>query len=134
MAEDESDWSIEAHRARKQRSREEDARRLAAGEVTREELALENGLFSNRKIIINRRVIHRSFAVHPGRWVSRQVMQRAGLTIREFADRLDIEEATLEPVLDGREPMTPEIAAQIEEVFRISAGTLMRMQKRRDLG
>lgn len=61
-------------------------------------------------------------------------MQPAGLTIKELADRLNLDEAKLEPVLEGREPMTPEIAAQIEEVCRISSGTLMRMQERRDLG
>lgn len=43
-----------AERAReKQASRDEDARRLAAGEVTREELAQENGLFHGWKFRIN---------------------------------------------------------------------------------
>ncbi len=133
MAEDKSEWSIETHRARKQRAREEDARRLAAGEVTREELGRENGLLSNRDLIGRIEVIHHAFAVHPGQWISRQVIEPAGLSLADFADRLGFKESALEPVLDGREPMTQEIAAQIEEAFSVSSGTLIRMQQRHDL-
>ena len=59
MADDKSFYfDVEERRAEKQRSRDEDARRLAAGEVTREELARENGLFSS-PVISNMRVVSR---------------------------------------------------------------------------
>lgn len=132
MPDDKQDWSIEEHRARKQRSREDDARRLAAGEVTREELGRENGLFSNRSMFKNIRIIHHGFTVHPGPWVNRQVIEPAGLTLKEFAEEVGIREASLAPVIAGKQPMTPEIASGIEDAFRILAGTLMRMQSRYD--
>lgn len=49
---------VRKRRAEKQASRDEDARRLAAGEVTREELAKENGLFSS-PAIRNMKVVKR---------------------------------------------------------------------------
>ena len=49
---------VQKRRAEKQAARDEDARRLACGEVTREELALENGLFSS-PAIENMRIIRR---------------------------------------------------------------------------
>ena len=49
---------VEKHRAEKQRSRDEDARRLTDGEVTRGQLARENGLFPS-PIISNIRIVSR---------------------------------------------------------------------------
>ncbi|MFW2349832.1 hypothetical protein [Qipengyuania sp.] len=51
-------FNVEERRAEKQKSREEDARRLAAGEVTKEELGRENRLFSS-PIISNMRIFRR---------------------------------------------------------------------------
>lgn len=45
-------------RAEKQRQRDADAQALARGEVTREELARANGLFSS-PLIVDRRVVRR---------------------------------------------------------------------------
>lgn len=51
-------FDVEERRAEKQKSRDEDARRLAAGEVTKDELGRENGLFSS-PIISNMRIVSR---------------------------------------------------------------------------
>tara|TARA_B100001179_G_scaffold2673_1_gene1870 strand:+ start:10451 stop:10675 length:225 start_codon:yes stop_codon:yes gene_type:complete len=66
MCDEEPKWTIEKHRADKQFSRDEDARRLESGEVTREELAKENGLFSS-PIIGKIRIVR-----HPPRAVQRK--------------------------------------------------------------
>ena len=50
--------NVRKRRAEKQALRDEDARRLAAGEVTRKHLAMGNGLFSS-PAIKNMRIIRR---------------------------------------------------------------------------
>lgn len=51
-------FDVEKRRAEKQEARDEDARRLEAGEITKDELGSENGLFSS-PIISNIRLVRR---------------------------------------------------------------------------
>lgn len=51
---------------------------------------------------------------HPGRLFRESCLYNASLTVVEAARRLDIEPAELEPILQGRAPLTPELALRIE--------------------
>jgi antitoxin HigA-1 len=71
---------------------------------------------------------HASFAIHPGPWIKRNVIEPYGMTIGEAADHMGISRPPFSNVLNGRAALSPELAARIERAFGVSARTLLNMQ------
>ena len=76
--------------------------------------------------------LHGSFAIHPGPWLREHVLKPYGMTITGVAGHLQVSRPVLSRVLNGNAPITPKMAISFEEVFGISAGTLLRMQSSHD--
>lgn len=72
--------------------------------------------------------LHSSIAVHPGRWLASEIVEPAGLTVSDAADKLGVSRQTMSKFLNGRQGLTGDMAIRFEKVFGLSADTLMRMQ------
>ena len=71
---------------------------------------------------------------HPGEILKDLVITPLGLTITDVATHLDISRKTLSKVLNGRGPITPEMALRLELVFKKpSADHWLRLQGAYDL-
>ena len=71
---------------------------------------------------------HASFAIHPGPWIKRNVIEPFGMTISQAADHMGISRPPFSNVLNGRAALSPELAARIERAFGVSARSLLNMQ------
>ena len=74
--------------------------------------------------------LHSGFAVHPGEWLRAEIVEPAGLTVTEAADRLRVTRQATSNLLNGKAGVSAEMAIRFEKVFGLSAETLMRMQSR----
>ena len=70
---------------------------------------------------------------HPGTVIHEEILKPLGLTISEAARRLDISRSRLSRVLNGKGPITPELAIRLEMAFKPSADSWMRQQAAYDL-
>jgi addiction module HigA family antidote len=70
---------------------------------------------------------------HPGSLIRHEIRNELGLTISEAAKRLGLRRATLHDLIEGKVPVSPEIAFRIEKVFGINMETLLTMQVRYDV-
>lgn len=77
--------------------------------------------------------LHRSFALHPGPWLRRNVVEPYRLTQAETADHLGVTRVALSNLLNGKSALSPEMAIRFEKMFGISAATILRMQSAYDL-
>lgn len=69
----------------------------------------------------------------PGRLFRESCLYNASLTVGEAARRLDVDPAELEPVLEGRAPLTPDLALRIERAGWPRAGIWTGQQAAYDL-
>ena len=67
-------------------------------------------------------------AVHPGALV-KDWMDEKGVAAAELASRAGISEASVRRIVEGREDITPTVAAALERATGISADFWMRVQK-----
>jgi addiction module HigA family antidote len=72
--------------------------------------------------------LHPSFAVHPGLWLRAEIVEPAGLTVTQLAERLCVTRQAASNLLNGNAGLSPEMAIRFEKAFRLKADTLMRMQ------
>lgn len=70
---------------------------------------------------------------HPGTLIREEILDELGLTVSDAANRLDMRRATLYDLIQGKVPVSREIAFQIERVFGINMETLLTMQVRYDV-
>ena len=71
---------------------------------------------------------------HPGEILNELVMIPLNLTVTDASAHLDISRKTLSKVLNGRGPITPEMALRLELVFKKpSADHWLRLQAAYDL-
>lgn len=77
--------------------------------------------------------LHRSFSVHPGPWLRRNVVEPYRLTQAEAAGHLGVTRVALSNLLNGKAALSPEMAIRFEKAFGISAATMLRMQAAHDL-
>jgi len=77
--------------------------------------------------------LHRSFTVHPGRWLRQEIVEPRALNVTELADHLDVARQSMSKLLNGRQGLSAEMAIRFEKAFGLSAETLMRMQASREL-
>lgn len=77
--------------------------------------------------------LHSSFAVHPGDWLRREIVEPAGLNVTELADHLDVSRQSISKLLNGRQGISADMAIRFEKAFGLKADTLMRMQAAHEL-
>lgn len=77
--------------------------------------------------------LHGSFAVHPGPWLRRNIVEPYRLNVSQAAAHLQVSRATMSNLLNGHADLSPEMAVRFEKAFGISAATLLRMQAAFDL-
>lgn len=65
----------------------------------------------------------------PGSFIRGEVIEGMQISISEMAKSLGVAETDFCAVIDGRAPISPEIATKIDDTFGISRDTLMRMQE-----
>jgi addiction module HigA family antidote len=70
--------------------------------------------------------------VHPGRIVKRNI-EALGITIEEFAERIDTSRQTVHAILSGRSAVTPVMAARLGRVFNTSSQLWLNMQAAYDV-
>ena len=72
--------------------------------------------------------LHSSFAAHPGEWLRAEIVEPAGFSVTELADRLHVTRQAMSNLLDGNSGLSAEMAIRFEKAFGVKADTLMRMQ------
>ena len=77
--------------------------------------------------------LHSSFAVHPGPWLRRNVVEPYGMSVSAAAAHLRVTRPAMSNLLNGNAALSPEMAVRFEKAFGISATTLVRMQAAHDL-
>jgi addiction module HigA family antidote len=77
--------------------------------------------------------LHSSFAVHPGVWLRAEVVEPAGLSVTELAERLRVTRQAMSNLLNGHQGLSAEMAIRFEKAFGLKADTLMRMQSAHEL-
>lgn len=71
---------------------------------------------------------HPSFAVHPGPWLKRNVVEPYGMTISGAAHHLGVARPPFSNLMNGKASLSPEMAIRFEKAFGVSAKTLLNMQ------
>ncbi len=77
--------------------------------------------------------MHPSLAVHPGSWLSSEVVGPSGVSINRLAARFQVTRQTLSNLFNGRMALSAAMAIRFEKAFGVRADTLMRMQVAYDL-
>lgn len=77
--------------------------------------------------------LHSSFAVHPGEWLRGEIVEPAGLSVAEAAERLHVSRPHMSNLLNGSAGLSAEMAMRCEKAFGLKADTLMRMQAAHEL-
>lgn len=77
--------------------------------------------------------LHKSFAVHPGKWVKAELVEPAGVSVTALADHMKVTRQVLSNVLKGNAGVSAQMAILFERTFGVKADTLMRMQAAHDL-
>ncbi len=71
--------------------------------------------------------------VHPGEVIREDILKPLRLSVSESARRLDVNRKTLSKILNGRRPITPEMAVRLEMAFKPSAESWLQQQANYDL-
>ena len=69
-----------------------------------------------------------TFAVHPGPWLKRNVIDHFALSVTDAADHLGVSRQSMSKLLNGRQGLTAEMAIRFEKAFGLKAETLMIME------
>jgi len=77
--------------------------------------------------------LHKSLAVHPGEWLRQEIVEPAGLSVTNAADRLHVTRQAMSNLLNGNAGLSAEMAIRFEKAFGLRAETLMRMQAAHEL-
>lgn len=77
--------------------------------------------------------LHSSFAVHPGPWLRRNVVEPYHLNVSTAASHLGVTRAAMSNLLNGHAGLSAEMAIRFEKAFGVPADTLVRMQAAHDL-
>lgn len=77
--------------------------------------------------------LHSSFAVHPGEWLRAEIVDPAGMSVTEAAERLHVTRQAMSNLLNGHAGLSAEMAIRFEKAFGLRADTLMRMQSANEL-
>lgn len=70
---------------------------------------------------------------HPGLIVKRSLIESAGLTVTEAAEKLKVGRVTLSKLINGKSGISPEMAVRLSIVLNTSSEMWMNMQGMYDL-
>ena len=70
---------------------------------------------------------------HPGQFIKMEVIEPLGLPVTKAAEILGVTRAALFALLNGRAPLSPDMALRIEKAFGPKMDTLLRMQTAYDI-
>jgi addiction module HigA family antidote len=65
---------------------------------------------------------------HPGAFIREEVIEPLELTVASAADALRVHRSQVSDLMDGKVPLSPEMALRVEKAFGVSMDTLLRMQ------
>jgi addiction module HigA family antidote len=78
--------------------------------------------------------VHSSFAVHPGPWLRRNIIEPFGMNnVTRLANHLGVTRQAVSALLNGNASLSPTMALRFEKAFGVKADTLLRMQLAYDL-
>ena len=77
--------------------------------------------------------LHSSFAVHPGPWLKRNVIDHVALSVTDLANHLGVSRQSMSKLLNGHQGLSAEMAIRFEKAFGLKADTLLRMQSAHEL-
>jgi antitoxin HigA-1 len=77
--------------------------------------------------------MHPALRVHPGEWLSHEIVEAYGLSVTDCAAHLGVSRQNMSALLNGRAAMSAMMALRFEKAFGIKAETLLRMQVAYDL-
>ena len=77
--------------------------------------------------------LHSSFAVHPGPWLKRNLIDHFAFSVTDAADHLGVSRQSMSKLLNGHQGLSAEMAIRFEKAFGLMADTLMRMQSAHEL-
>lgn len=77
--------------------------------------------------------LHPSFAVHPGPWLRRNVVEPFGHNVSTAAKHLAVTRAAMSNLLNGHAALSAEMALRFEKGYGIPANVLVRMQAEHEL-
>lgn len=77
--------------------------------------------------------LHPSLAVHPGKWLRREIVEPAGLSVTAAAARLHVTRQAMSNLLNGSAGLSADMAIRFEKAFGLKAETMMRMQAAHEL-
>ena len=77
--------------------------------------------------------LHSSFAVHPGPWLKRNVIDHFVLSVTDAADHLGVSRQSMSKLLNGHQGLSAEMSIRFEKAFGLKADTLLRMQSAYEL-
>jgi addiction module HigA family antidote len=78
--------------------------------------------------------VHSSFAVHPGPWLRRNIIEPFGMNnVTRLANHLGVTRQAVSALLNGNASLSPIMALRFEKAFGVKADTLLRMQLAYDL-
>ena len=72
--------------------------------------------------------MHASLAVHVGDWLSTEIVEPRGITVKALAEHIGVSRQALSTLLNGRANLSADMAIRFEKAFGVQADTLMRMQ------
>jgi antitoxin HigA-1 len=72
--------------------------------------------------------IHSYFAVHPGIWLRKEIVEPRGLGVTDLARHFGVSRQAISTLLNGRVGLSAEMAIRFEKAFGLQADTLCRMQ------
>lgn len=77
--------------------------------------------------------LHDSFAIHPGPFLSEEIVKPYRMDVSKVARHLGVTRPAMSNLLNGKAALSPDMAIRFEKAFGISAATILRMQAAYDL-
>ncbi len=71
------------------------------------------------------------YVVCPGKTLA-ETLEKAAISQSHLAERTGLSRKTINGIITGREPITPDTAIQLEKVFRVPAWFWLNLQKNYD--
>lgn len=72
--------------------------------------------------------MHPSLAVHAGDWLKTEIVEPAGVNVKDLAAHFGVSRQALSTLLNGHASLSADMAIRFEKAFGVRADTLMRMQ------
>jgi antitoxin HigA-1 len=82
---------------------------------------------------ITRKAAHMHKAVHPGEVLKELYLEPLGVTLTEAAEALQVSRKHVSAIVNGRAPITPDMALRLSVVFSTEPDVWVNLQARYDI-